>query len=400
MNLLSDIITYIRRIVKTPSNSSLSDNLIIDYINRFWIMDVDARMQLYDLKTTYQFETIPQVCDYNMPLYTPQSSTSQSTIAPYPVYQGFTGTAYVNGIEVQMYTQKDQFWKVFPNYVQSLTSVETGDGTTTSFSFTLPYFPAIPGHVDMTGIIYNYSNSSTLLDPIFATQVPNSSGTPTIPYANIQPGVFITYQNNDGSTTTITDSGVFLSGNTSSEITGILIQSSNPGTINPNPFGYTILGSSATANSTVNYITGSVTLNCPTAPADGTDIQAQCYFYEQGIPRAILQYNNTLTIRPPPDIPYLIVLDAYLTPAAFLDSSQAIQFGYMCEYLARGAARKILTDTGDVEQFMFYEPLFKEQETLVWKRSQRIITSQRTPTIFSSFQGAQASQNSSGIGAT
>jgi hypothetical protein len=50
MNLLQDIITYIRRIIKSPNNTEISDNLIIDYINRFWIMDVDARVQLFDLK--------------------------------------------------------------------------------------------------------------------------------------------------------------------------------------------------------------------------------------------------------------------------------------------------------------------------------------------------------------
>jgi len=51
-----------------------------------------------------------------------------------------------------------------------------------------------------------------------------------------------------------------------------------------------------------------------------------------------------------------------LSPAAFLSTNQAAPFGYMCEYIARGAARKILSDTGDVEQFNFYEPLFMEQE--------------------------------------
>jgi hypothetical protein len=55
----------------------------------------------------------------------------------------------------------------------------------------------------------------------------------------------------------------------------------------------------------------------------------------------------------------------------------------MAEYIARGAARKILTDTGDVEQFQFYEPLFREQELLVWKRSQRQWTNNRTYTIYS-----------------
>lgn len=56
----------------------------------------------------------------------------------------------------------------------------------------------------------------------------------------------------------------------------------------------------------------------------------------------------------------------------------------MSEYIARGAARKILSDTGDVEQFQFYEPLFREQEMLVWKRAQRQNTSTRVQTIYSS----------------
>jgi hypothetical protein len=356
-------------------------------------------MQLFDFKTKYQFETIPQVCDYNMPLYSVQTEPGAQQIAPYPVYQGFTGTSYVNGIQVPLYTQRDPFWKIWPNYIQALQQVATGDGSTTTFSFMLPYFPAIPGHVDMTGIIY----SGNTLDPIFDTQVLNNNGSPavpTIPYSSIYPGVFITYQNANGGTTTITDSGVFLSSDTAGDLTGILVQSSNPGSFNPNPFGYSILGTNSLANSTVNYRTGQVNVTFPTPPMANRPIQAQCYFYEPGIPRAILFYNNCITIRPPPNIPYLVELDAYLTPAALLNTAQSIQFGYMTEYLARGAARKILSDTVDVEQFQFYEPLFKEQALLVWGRSQRQITANRTGTIFSELQGAQSNLNSAGQGAT
>jgi hypothetical protein len=92
-------------------------------------------------------------------------------------------------------------------------------------------------------------------------------------------------------------------------------------------------------------------------------------------------------------------MDAYLTPAAFLNTGASLPFAYMAEYLARGAARKILSDTGDVEQFMFYEPLFIEQDRLVWKRSQRQFTSTRTGTIFSELQ-SQTNTNSIGAGST
>jgi hypothetical protein len=94
-------------------------------------------------------------------------------------------------------------------------------------------------------------------------------------------------------------------------------------------------------------------------------------------------YNNTITLKNPPDTQYQIEMTAYLTPAAFLSSSAALPYAYMAEYIARGAARKILSDTGDIEQFQFYEPLFREQESLVWKRSQRQVTSTRVQTIFS-----------------
>jgi hypothetical protein len=57
-----------------------------------------------------------------------------------------------------------------------------------------------------------------------------------------------------------------------------------------------------------------------------------------------------------------------------------------------------LADTGDVEQFNFYEPLFKEQETLVWKRSQRQFTANRTQTIYS--QGVNQGQGFNGSGGT
>jgi hypothetical protein len=67
-------------------------------------MDVDARIQLFDLKTKYQFQTAPGYDQYNMPLYEIQTEDGNQQITYYPVYQGFTGPAYVNGVAVPFYT--------------------------------------------------------------------------------------------------------------------------------------------------------------------------------------------------------------------------------------------------------------------------------------------------------
>lgn len=380
---MQDVITYIRRIIKSPSDAVITDNLLIDYINRFWLMDVDARIQLFDLKTKYQFQTTPGIDQYNMPLYNTQTEPGSQTIASFPVYQGFTGNATVNGIPVSFYTQRSLFNNVWPNYVQQQFQVGTGDNTAGPYTLNLPFFPAIPGHVDITGIIATGSNT----DPIRGTTLNTS-----VPTTSVYSGIYFTATGSNGQNIIVADSGQFLSGNTNGDLYGLLMAPGNA------PLGNTSLGTYSTTSNTINYNTGVANVTFPTGIPAGTPINAQCYFIEQGMPRAILYYNNIIIVRPPSDTQYLVELDAYLTPAAFLNTSSAVPFGYMSEYIARGAARKILADTGDVEQFQFYEPLFREQEILVWKRSQRQFTSTRTDTIYSNNGYISNGYNQSSMG--
>ena len=359
--------------------------MIIDYINRFWIMDVDARMQLFDLKKKYEFQTTPGVDKYNMPLYDLQTQPGNQTIGMYPVYQGFLGPAYINGVQVAFYTQENQFYNVFPNIVQNLQVVGVGDGTTGPYNLNLPILSnstpinppvqgLIRGHVDMSGIIATGNN----IDPPLG----NTLSTGIIPSTSITAGIYITSTDSTGANVIIQDSGQFLTGNVNY---GLLMNSGNA------PFGYSSLGNYDTSTNTVNYLTGEINVTMPVAIPAGVNINVQCYYFETGLPRAILFYNNVIHLRVPPSTQYRVELEGYLSPSAFLNSAQALQFGYMAEYIARGAARKILSDIGDVEQFQFYEPLFLEQEALVWKRSQRQFTSTRTPTIYSQRVGGGVS---------
>lgn len=383
MNMLSDIITYIRRIIKSPSDSLISDNLIIDYINRFWLMDVDARMQTFDLKTTYKFQTTPGVDRYNMPLYNVQTQPGGQSIASFPVYQGFVGPAYINGVQIHFETQRQLFFSNWFNVVQNAQVIGIGDGTAGPYRLRMPVLPnqeppfnppfsaIIRGHVDITGIIATGNN----IDPPLADTTTAQPLLSVIPTTSIDSQVFFTSIDSTGANVVVADSGIFLTGNVNH---GLLI---NPGKA---PYGNTILpGGYTTDLNTINYLTGFANVVFPVVIPQGNYINAQSVFFQTGLPRTALYYNNTLTLRTVPSSQFLVELDAYLTPAAFLSTSSAIPFGYMAEYLARGAARKILSDTGDIEQFMFYEPLFKEQELLVWKRSQRQWTATRTQTIYS-----------------
>lgn len=348
-------------------------------------MDVDARIQLFDLKKTYEFQTIPGIDEYNMPIYSIQTESGDQNISYYPVYQDFRGYSSVNGIQVPFFNQKEAFYNTWPNYSQALNPVAIGNGNPGPYYMTVPFFPAIPGHVDMQGII-----SSTLYseygDPMFMNNATDiGTAISTIPTTSVISRIWFTSNNIAGQNISACDSGLFYSP-TSPEIPnvpagslyGIMMQ---PGSA-PNGNQVLSTGYSITSN-TINYTTGQVALTFNQSIPDGVPINCQCYFYEPGLPRALLFYNNVLTMRNPPNTQYLVSIEGYLSPAAFLNSGNALPFAYMTEYIARGAARKILADTGDIEQFNFYEPFFKEQETLVWKRSQRIFTSTRTQTIFS-----------------
>lgn len=415
MNLLQDILTYIRRIIKTPSNAVITDALLIDYVNRFWLMDVDARMQLFDLKTTYQFQTSPGIDKYNMPLYSIQSETpgvpASQDIAMFPVYQGFLGPAFVNGIQAQFATERAFFNNTWPNFNQTLVQAGTGTGTSGPYTLTLPFLPNNPaaqnfpvssgiirGHIDITGVIATGVNQDPPLDALgIGLNIANpANNINVIPSTSIYSQVYFTALATDGSTTIVQDSGVFLSSN---QNYGLLMA---PGHA---PYGNAVLPDTlaqgvnySTTQNTINYLTGIATnVTFPKAIVANSPISAQCVFYQQGIPRSILYFNNVLTLRAPPNTSYLVELDAYLTPAAFFQQSKALPFGYMAEYIARGAARKILSDTGDWEQFAAYEPLFIEQETLVHIRSQRQFTSTRTQTLYSN-RGLQGNYNQSSLG--
>ncbi len=469
MFILDDIITYMRRILKTPSNQSITDSLLIDYINRFWINDVDASLQLFDLKKQYSFQTTPGVDQYNMPLYNLQVESPNSdpqTINSYPVYQGFLGPCYINGIECPFYTQKQQFFRVWPNVIQNYQAIGVGDGGD-NYTFNLPILPSsIPqnppfnailrGHIDITGII----STGSIQDPPVGTTLNLK-----VPVTSVKPAVYITSIGGDGASVVMTDSGQFFNfnqnlgmlmtpgppplGNTAAQggylnvftITGITLGTTTTitvdnsldagqqvlisgvvGTTELNGNVYTILSatptsivinvksssftpyiSDGTVNSFqnyVNYFNGEINVTFPVNIPNGNNINAQVYFFQSGLPRGILYYDNTITLRNVPAQQYLVELQAYLSPAAYLNTADAITFGYMSEYIARGAARKILSDTGDIEQMQFYEPLFKEQETLVWKRSQRQWTATRTETIYSQGMGGGFMGNSNMTGGT
>jgi len=127
--------------------------------------------------------------------------------------------------------------------------------------------------------------------------------------------VYLTATDSNGQNIVVADSGQFLNTGTGGDLYGLMMVPGNPSLGNTACSG----GYSTTSN-TVNYSTGTVIVTFPTAIPSGTPINAQSYFYNQGIPRGVLFYNNTLSLFPPSNISYLVELDAYFVPRSiFVD---------------------------------------------------------------------------------
>lgn len=329
-SILTDIITWIRRIIKSPSSQAITDQTIADYVNRFCVYEMPLRIQQFDLKRQYTFETVPNIFEYQLPFVKDAAGNDLM----YFQYQLVRDPIYCDGVQMGWYQSSQQFYNVFPEFVNNQFLTQ-GDGTSTVAAQTLSRVPILRGFTD--------------------------------DYGNLEPYVFITALDGTNTQMYVVDDG-----------NGNLIQTDNTFQFAPDHISLPIV------TGTVDYVTGAISeFDFINAVPGGNNIEFQTSPYSAGRPRICLFFNNIFKLYPVPDRAYKIQCDAYITPAAFLDTEDSVKFAYMAEYIARGAARKILSDTVDMEQFQFYEGLFREQENLVLRHTTRQNSTQRTPTIFS-----------------
>lgn len=324
---LNEILLWIRRIIKSPSDQTISDLSLADYVNRFYVYDMPEILQFFELNRQYTFLT-----EKNLFIYQPPKFPNGL-----PQYQNFRPPVYADGIQMGYYQSNDQFFKIFPELVQNEQPL-MGDDSDGPYIVQVGRSPILRGFTDDLG--------------------------------HLEPYVFISAIDSSGLQRYIVDDGK-----------GQLI---NTDPTFQFPQGFPLFSTRDNFAGFVDYETGEMqfTFDLSTIPPENP-ITVQTSPFSSGFPRLMQFYNNLFRLYPVPDRPYKIQIDANITPAQFLDTSDAVPFAYMSEYIARGAARKILTDNADYEQFMFYEPLFREQENLALRRTTRQRATERTPTIFS-----------------
>lgn len=335
---LPDIRTKIRRLTGSGTNNQLTDSMIDDYIDSFYLFDFPAQFRSLKLKDDYVFYTIQGQDTYAF-------DSEHYTTVEMP--------CKVEKFLVQLFQTPDSFYGYwgFNNGAGSQfeDNFSTGNGTAGPYSGTATNTPMIAS-----------VNTDGVINPNKISIVPNILIT-----ANTQAGTLNVY-----------DDGI---GN----LVGDVFDGPFPG----------VPGSSGT----INYQTGVISnlLFNANIPA-GNDIQIQYIPVVLNRPQAILFFQNQFTLRPVPDKGYTVELVAYRRPSQAIQNSNNFypELTEWWETLAYGAAKKIYEDRLDPDGISMMEKGLKERFDLNYTRTYAQLGKQRCATIFA----GQVDQNGSGFG--
>lgn len=133
---------------------------------------------------------------------------------------------------------------------------------------------------------------------------------------------------------------------------------------------------------TINYITGDYSVEFPGQLLAQSPVNAQSVPYVAGLPKTILFYDEKFTVRPIPDQPYKIDMEAYIRPTELINTAQSPELQEWWQYIAYGAAKKIFEDKSDMDSVQIIMPEFQRQEDMINRKSIVQMSNERAPTIY------------------
>jgi len=382
----SVIETKIRRLTASASQAAITSADIERAVNIFYSQDFPYAIKIDQQRSVYKFLTIPNVDRYPVDVNN---------------LQGFRAPVYFGGVQGNLFKNRDQLYNLYPRTPTQYQPIG-GDGITTTFTFTLfgnnenpfpqPNFGILSTQLVIGGIDVN-GNPIRIIDDGGA--VVNSFGIGN----NTTTGRLLFINQN-----TVGDNVYLDATNTQqpaipklAPLGGQVNANSTP---SPPPSSYSVYPPSPLTPQycgTVNYVTTSITVNFPVAPAAGTMINVWAAQYQVGRPYNLLFWNNEITIRPVPDNVYLVEVETFQTPSQFMNTTDSPILNQWSQYIAYGAAMEILRDRQDSEGVENLREGFMRQEALVLERQSVEEIGQPNITMFNSTQGGYGT-GWSGIG--
>lgn len=145
--VVADVIKIVRLIIKQNNAESISDQTILDYVNRFIQYDLPARLQPLEYKTSYSLELTPNVSAYPAPITNLPSGTNV------PTYNSFLSPATIDSYLISMNQSpaNNQWW--FPNMIYNQYLFNGNGGAV--YSFNLNQSPIMQGYIDQNNMLHS-----------------------------------------------------------------------------------------------------------------------------------------------------------------------------------------------------------------------------------------------------
>ena len=342
---LEAIQTKVRLLTRSPSENQLTTDVLNNYINTFVVYDFPEHLRMFNQRQTFTFVTNPYQDSY------PTDKVSFAGGITNPLYDfqnkylSVHNPFYIAGYD-SFYTQsREQFYAIYPltNSIQ-FTGI-TGDGVTTSF----------------TGVITNIANPG----PPSITQNQQAG--------LLQNNVLFSSVDLNGQGISLLDMPVVNNTTGQNTLDGNLYI---PGQL---PIAPPI---AVTPTNTINYATGAFTITFATAPGTDQQIFSQTVPQIISLPQAVLYYDNTFFVRPVPNQPYTINFEVYVAPTRLLQTSTEPALNEQWQFIAYGAAKKVLEDRLDMESVQLIMPEYMQQMRMCLRRTIVQYTNERTATIY------------------
>ena len=128
---------------------------------------------------------------------------------------------------------------------------------------------------------------------------------------------------------------------------------------------------------TINYSTGAISVTFNAAPDDGQLIYLNYVKFEANRPQAMLYFENTFTLSPPPDQAYVIKMKAYKVVTALTNATDRPELDEWGPCIAYGTSLGIFADYGEMDSYSQVSQLHKEQISLVLTRTEQDLSNTR-----------------------
>lgn len=144
-----------------------------------------------------------------------------------------------------------------------------------------------------------------------------------------------------------------------------------------------LLNSSGVVKGAIDYTSGAVTAaTFATLIPTTENISASYVLVNRSRPIDGLYFRDYIELRPVPDGVYKVEVETYQPPTQFLATGDSPTLSQWWEYLAYGAAKKVLQDRGDDEGVGSIMPEMLHQESLIYTRTALDLGDQRAATIY------------------